>query len=215
MLRKIVFCIVSVLILSCKGDNDDVILENDTTNINFETGIVFGTIDPAGESYIYKYTSEGIFLATNFALYEADREYSACPFSETSFTYDIAQYVGNIARGVREMPTTDIADANALGEQFYILEYETGESTEVDEEEVVDEEEETEDDTTDEDTEDTEVETDEEVEDDRKTIQFYDANSLIDEETDAYLSYIIETLLLITSDAADAPLELNADGECE
>lgn len=207
MLRKIVFCIVSVLILSCKGDNDDVILENDTTNINFETGIVFGTIDPAGESYIYKYTSEGIFLATNFALYEEDREYSTCPFSEASFTYDIAQYVGNIARGVREIPTTDIADADALGEQFYILEYETGESTEVDEEEVVDEEEETEDDTTD--------ETEEEIEDDRKTIQFYDANSLVDEETDAYLSYIIETLLLITSDAADAPLELNADGECE
>lgn len=129
MLRRIVFCVVSVLILSCKGDNDDIILANDTTNIDFETGIVFGVINPlaTNESVAYNFTNAGIFQATNASSITSpmEWEFTACPFSEDSFTYSVAKDVENIARGIREIPSTDIAEADLIGLEYYVLEYET------------------------------------------------------------------------------------------
>lgn len=129
MLRRIVFCVVSVVILSCKGDNDDIILANDTTNINYETGIVFGTINPldTSESVAYNFTNQGIFQATNASSISSpmEWEFTDCPFSEDSFTYDRAKDVDNIARGIREILSTDIAETDLIGLQYYVLEYET------------------------------------------------------------------------------------------
>ena len=131
MLRKFVLLAVSVIVFGCKGDNDDIIEPNDVINIDLTEGIIFGTITPGvqSENVVYKYTDQGVFLVNNsntdtFSS-ETEWETEECPYAEGSLTAEFTDGTQNVARGIRDISSTDIAVTFAEGQQFYILEYVT------------------------------------------------------------------------------------------
>ena len=127
-LIKLVLLAVSIVVLGCKGDNDDIIEPNDVINVDLTQGITFGLIDSSGPNVIYQYTNQGVFLIDN-ANEEITSETvwtrSQCPFSQASVTAGLTADVPNLARGIRDIASTDITTTIALGGTFYILEYVT------------------------------------------------------------------------------------------
>lgn len=131
MLRKLVLLAVSVIVFGCKGDNDDIIEPNDVSNIDLSEGIVFGFINPEdlSQNVVYRYKDDGIFLVdlTEVGTITSETEWETveCPYAEGSLTDEFTADVPNVARGIRDIQSTDIAATIELGEPFYILEYVT------------------------------------------------------------------------------------------
>lgn len=130
ILRKLMLLVVSLLILSCKGDNDDMSEPNDVINVDLTEGIIFGSIDPTGGNVVYRYTDEGVFLVNNSGSVTSEMVWTTgdCPFSEASVTAGLTEGVPNLARGIRDIDSTDITETLAEGEPFFILEYVTSEN---------------------------------------------------------------------------------------
>ena len=133
-LRNIVcLCLISISLLSCSGDNDDIVLAEDVSNIDMEIGITFGKIDPSNSSntLVYKYSNNGTYIATNTTDIASNHvwEFSECPFDTPSLTDNYASDVQNVARGLRDLPSTDIANYYSRGHTFYIVEYTIADTT--------------------------------------------------------------------------------------
>ena len=127
-LRNIVcLCLISISLLSCSGDNDDIVLAEDVSNIDMEIGITFGKIDPSNSSntQVYKYSNNGTYIATNTTDITSNHvwEFSECPFDIPSITDNYASDVQNVARGLRDLPSTDIENYYSQNQTFYIVEY--------------------------------------------------------------------------------------------
>lgn len=126
ILRKLILLILPLVVLACKGDNDDIIEPNDVSNVNLDqdNGIVFGSIDPSGTNLVFKYTNEGTFLVDSGTI-PTDFSWgiSECPYSEASVTASFTKGIPNIARGIRDISSSDIIETLAKGKKFYILEY--------------------------------------------------------------------------------------------
>jgi len=169
MLKNIMLLLLSLTILGCGDDNDDIILENDVSNIVFDqnidpnAGITFGMIDPAfpATNVVYKYTSQGLFLSDNANTVVSEKVWTFfdCPFSEASLSSITSEGVPNVARGVRDVVSNDIIEIFNSGVPFFILEYY--------------------------------------VANERRTLQFTINNKFNEEQVDTYFSYIIETIGII------------------
>jgi len=133
-LRNIIsVCFLAISLFSCSGDNDDIVLADDVSNIDMEIGITFGKIDPSNSSNnrVYKYSNLGTFVATNTSTITSNQvwEFSECPYDNPSLTDIYASDVQNVARGLRDLPSTDIANYYSRGHTFYIVEYTIGDTT--------------------------------------------------------------------------------------
>ena len=176
LLKNIMLLFVSLAILGCGEDNDDIILDNDVSNIIFDqnidpnAGITFGRIDPTlpSTNVVYKYTTEGLFLSNNANTVVSEKEWTFfdCPFSETSISATTSEGVPNIARGIRDILSNDIIEIFNEGNPFFILEYY--------------------------------------VSNERRTIQFTVNSPVNEEQIKTYFSYIIDTIDVI--DLSDEPL---------
>lgn len=129
VLRKLMFLVMVAFIFGCNGDNDDDIEENDVTNIDLTEGITFGVINPTNgaDTFVYQYTDQGLFLVTNSGAISSEIiwETTECPFDAASVSANFAEDVPNVARGIRDIASTDIQEIFNTGLQFYVLEYVT------------------------------------------------------------------------------------------
>ncbi len=131
-MKKIALILSLVLVFSCGDDNDDFILPEDTINIDFSEGITFGRAAKACSTAncisVFKLTDEGLFKSNNNGAIPGDGIWTffECPFPVNATQTSISNDVRNIARGVRDIPSTDITDAELfpMGD-FFILEYTT------------------------------------------------------------------------------------------
>ncbi|WP_157366762.1 hypothetical protein [Aquimarina agarilytica] len=131
-MKKIALIFSLLLAFSCGDDNDDIVLPEDVLNIDFSEGITFGRaskICPGADCVsVFKLTDEGVFKSDNNNSIPADGLWTffECPFLASSTQASIADEVRNIARGIRDIPTTEINDPELfpMGD-FYILEYTT------------------------------------------------------------------------------------------
>ena len=183
MLKKIILLIFSITIIACGEDNDDMILAEDVSNINLDEGIVFGFINPLdpSENLVYKYSNEGVFLSNNSPGISSQKEWTfvQCPYDIGSLTAITTADIPNVARGVRDIESTDIIDVFETNTPFYVLEYTTAKS--------------------DTNTLATDAVTDNLTTDSlKKTIQFTVNDSYNEEQINTYFSYIKESLAILT-----------------
>ncbi len=129
IMKKIALIVSLLLAFSCGDDNDDFILPEDTINIDFTEGITFGraskVCSTANCVSIFKLTDQGIFKSNNNGVTnDGVWTFFECPFPTNATQTSISSDVRNIARGVRDIPSTDITDPELfpMGD-FFILEY--------------------------------------------------------------------------------------------
>lgn len=129
--------ISSTLFCSCGEDNDDFVLPEDVSNINLETGIVFGlinnecaavdiSIDNCNE--IFRYTGNKIVATDITENVPLDGIWT---FDNTNLgVVDLLLVRGleNLPRGLRDFPSTSIVDFQQNLEgitNFYVFEFDT------------------------------------------------------------------------------------------
>jgi len=123
------FLVIIPFIFGCEGDNDDNVEENDVLNIDLTEGITFGIVNPTdgSETFIYQYRDEGLFIVTNAGAITSDIiwQTTECPFDIGSASANLAAGVPNVARGIRDIESTDIFETFTSNMPFYVLEYVT------------------------------------------------------------------------------------------
>ncbi|WP_010522932.1 hypothetical protein [Aquimarina agarivorans] len=168
-MKKIALIFSIVLTFSCGEDNDDIILPEDTLNIDFTEGITFGkasrTCNEPNCVSVFKLTDQGVFKSNNSSAIPADGVWTffECPYDPSATQNSIADDVKNIARGVRDIPSTDINDPELEllnTNDFFIIEYTTPAG--------------------------------------RKTIQYITTSNFVDQRVKSYLDFIIERTTFLT-----------------
>ncbi len=126
-MRSLLYLFCAILFINCSGDNNDIVLEQDISNVDLDLGITFGYIDSENtdNTKVYKYSNSGVFLATNTSVITSNHEwvFLDCPYPEGGVAEQVASGVKDMARGVRDLESKDILTAYNSYTDFYILEY--------------------------------------------------------------------------------------------
>jgi len=119
------------LLVSCGEDNDDIVLPEDVSNIDFAIGVRFGRVIIGCTSNcvtVYNVSDKGVFSAdTSLVTTDAPNNFTFfdCPISEETRFISQIDDLREVPRGLRDIPSTNLIEtiSNSNFPEIYTIEY--------------------------------------------------------------------------------------------